>query len=100
MNINLTLKGGGFVNIASKNPSNVYTSEYLAAGQTGQALNGDKIVSINTNSKKMQEYMKQHSMSEYCSDNISQSHSHLENRKKKTPQRVTDVDALFEGNII
>ena len=100
MNITLSLTGGGIVNNASKNPSDVNISACLPVGQTGQASNGDKIVSINTSSKKMQEYLKHHPISECCSDNNSQSSSHLENRKKKTPQRITDVDALFEGNII
>ena len=90
MNIRPSLTGGKIVNNASENPSNVNIS----------ASNGNKIVSLNTSSKKMQEYMKHHSISECCSDNISQSNSHLENRKKKTPQRITDVDALFEGNLI
>ena len=60
MNITLSLTGGGIVNNASKNPSNVNISACLPAGQTGQASNGDKIVSINTSSKKMQEYLKHH----------------------------------------
>ena len=94
MNIRPSLTGGKIVNNASENPSNVNIS----------APNGNIMVNINTSSKKIEEYMKQHFMNEHsidsCSDNTTQSKLHLENRKKKTPQRITDVDALFEGNLI
>ena len=83
------LTGGG--NVSNENLSNVNIS----------ALNGNKIVDINTNSKKMQEYIKQHSMSEHSihgsSDNTVQSNLQLETKRKKAPQRITDVDALFDS---
>ena len=83
----------------------IIVSNSNATISSGSCVDGIKIVTLNTNTKKMQEYMKQHSMSECShehtidnhSEKPSQSNSQLETKRKKAPQRVTDVDALFES---
>ena len=97
---NLNNQNGGNVNNCNKNVNNSN-----ATISSDAYVEGNKIVTIKTNTKKMQEYMKQHSMSECShehtidshSEKPSQSNSQLETKRKKAPQRITDVDALFES---
>ena len=49
----------------------------------------NKLISLNTNSKKMREYIKQHDMSSALSSTQSE-------KQKRKPERV-DLDKNFEG---